>query len=70
MQDTDHNERTAERMIRRDARVNRQLLLEVAKRLFTQQGVAVTTMKQIRLKEQKKRRRPCHSLRYVSRLPA
>lgn len=34
-------------MIRRDARVNRQLLLEVAKRLFARQGVAATTMKQI-----------------------
>lgn len=32
---------------RRDARANRQLLLDVAKQLFAEQGVAVTNMKQI-----------------------
>jgi AcrR family transcriptional regulator len=32
---------------RRDARENRRLLLEVAERLFDEQGVAATTMKQI-----------------------
>ena len=31
----------------RGARENRQLLLEVAKRLFAEQGIAATTMKQI-----------------------
>jgi AcrR family transcriptional regulator len=35
------------RVERRDARENRLLLLEVAKRLFDEQGVAATTMKQI-----------------------
>ena len=35
------------RIERRDARENRQLLLETAKRLFVEQGVATTTMKQI-----------------------
>ena len=38
---------TAERQERRDARENRRLLLEVAKRLFAERGVAATTMKDI-----------------------
>ena len=40
-------EHTQGRIERRDARENRQLLIETAKRLFAEQGVATTTMKQI-----------------------
>jgi AcrR family transcriptional regulator len=40
-------EHARERIERRDARENRELLLEVAKRLFAEQGVAATTMKEI-----------------------
>ena len=40
-------EHTQSRIERRDARENRQLLIETAKRLFAEQGVATTTMKQI-----------------------
>ena len=39
--------RPPERQERRDARENRALLLEVAKRLFAEQGVAATSMKDI-----------------------
>jgi AcrR family transcriptional regulator len=47
MQERFMPERERERAKRRDARENRRLLLEVAKRLFAEQGVAATTMKQI-----------------------
>jgi AcrR family transcriptional regulator len=40
-------EHTQNRVERRDARENRHLLIETAKRLFAEQGVATTTMKQI-----------------------
>ena len=40
-------EHARNRAKRRDARENRRLLLEVAKRLFAEQGIAATTMKQI-----------------------
>ena len=40
-------EHTQSRIERRDARENRQLLIETAKRLFAEQGIATTTMKQI-----------------------
>ena len=40
-------EHTQSRIERRDARENRQLLIETAKRLFAEKGVAATTMKQI-----------------------
>jgi AcrR family transcriptional regulator len=40
-------EHTQSRSERRDARENRQLLIETAKQLFAEQGVATTTMKQI-----------------------
>lgn len=39
----------AQKLGRRDARANRQRLLEVAKRLFAEHGVAPTTMKQLAL---------------------
>lgn len=47
MQEGVEPERARDRTERRDARENRRLLLEVAKRLFAEQGVAATTMKQI-----------------------
>lgn len=47
MQDGLEAERAHRRTERRDARENRRLLLEVAERLFDEQGVAATTMKQV-----------------------
>jgi AcrR family transcriptional regulator len=47
MEDAEVVASTPERQERRDARENRQLLLEVAKRLFAQQGVSTTSMKEI-----------------------
>lgn len=47
MQEEHRIEPTQSRVERRDARENRQLLIETAKRLFAEQGVAPTTMKQI-----------------------
>ena len=47
MQDGIETGGRAERSERRDARENRLLLIDVAKRLFAEQGVAATTMKQI-----------------------
>jgi AcrR family transcriptional regulator len=47
MQEGFETEHARDRTERRDARENRRLLLEVAKRLFAEQGVAATTMKQI-----------------------
>jgi AcrR family transcriptional regulator len=47
MQDGFEPEHARDRTERRDARANRRLLLEVAKRLFAEQGVAATTMKRI-----------------------
>jgi AcrR family transcriptional regulator len=47
MQEQFGSEHTQSRIERRDARENRQLLIETAKRLFAEQGVATTTMKQI-----------------------
>ena len=43
----EREQEAGERGERRDARANRQLLLDVTKRLFAAQGVAATTMKQV-----------------------
>lgn len=47
MQEKLRIEHMQNRIERRDARENRHLLIETAKRLFAEQGVATTTMKQI-----------------------
>src|SRR5687767_13267963 len=47
MQEQFEIEHMQSRIERRDARENRQLLIETAKRLFAEQSVATTTMKQI-----------------------
>ena len=47
MEDAELVAATPERQERRHARENRQLLLEVAKRLFAEQGVSATSMKDI-----------------------
>ncbi|MDQ5851079.1 MAG: TetR/AcrR family transcriptional regulator [Chloroflexota bacterium] len=47
MEDAEMAAAPPERPERRDARENRRLLLEVAKRLFAQQGVPATSMKEI-----------------------
>ena len=47
MQEGFEPEHARDRTERRDARENRRLLLEVAKRLSADQGIAATTMKQI-----------------------
>ena len=47
MEDDHNGAAILERLERRDSRENRQLLLDVAKRLFAEQGVAATSMKDI-----------------------
>ena len=46
MQEGFEPEHARARTERRDARENRRLLLDVAKRLFNEQGIAATTIKQ------------------------